>query len=219
MSSKISHHHAKDHTSDSKAASGGGSRWLNAHWLALFVLLVLATIIGADIYSENQDSQSQMKNKASLTLVPEGKKVSQDSVITMVVWVDSGNQPVNAVQANLIYPANKFGFVSVDSAGSAFEVEAQALGGGGVVNIARGHIGSVYGRQLVAKVNLKVKSNTGKAAVNFATGSAVIRTTDSVNILARVSGSNYRLVSLGSPFAPNQALALFSRMSLETFSN
>ena len=214
MSSKTSHHHAKVHHNGTDPASSKRSRWFRANKLTILILLIVAAITGGYIYYQDQNPPGKNGGSASLSLTANNKKVPKDHILTTAIWVDTGNQPVNAVQANLYYPNDKFGFVSIDSGGSAFEVEAQAIGGGGVIKIARGHIGSVYGRQLVAKVNLKAKANSGKAKLEFAKGSAVVRSTDNVDILGRTPSATFKLVTISqSPMAANQAFGWYAKLN------
>lgn len=133
---------------------------------------------------------------ASLYVNPSSQKVSQGDTVTLEVWVDAKNQPVNAVQANLTYPTNKFKFKNIDPNGSAFEIEAQATEKKGVIKIGRGHIGEVKGTQLVAKVNLTALSNTGSAAVHFTDGSAVVRATDNTDVLGSMAVEHLTLANL-----------------------
>ena len=132
-------------------------------------------------------------NQVSLSLEPASQKVPVGTVLTLSVWVDSYDQPVNAVQANLSYPADKYDFVNIDASLSAFGIEAQASGGNGSVNIARGQVGSISGHQLLAKINLLAKDNNGSSSVSFSGGSAVVRSTDNVNILNQTKGGRYTL--------------------------
>ena len=74
---------------------------------------------------------------ATLYLSPASGSVSKGSILTVSIRENSGNEPVNSVQANLSYPANLLDFVSINSS-SAWGVVAQNSGGSGSVQIARG---------------------------------------------------------------------------------
>jgi hypothetical protein len=130
---------------------------------------------------------------ATLYLTPSNQKVSAGKSLIMEVWMDAKNQPVNAVQANLIYPTDKFDYGGIDTNGSAFEIEAQSTGGNGQIKIARGHIGTLTGPQLVARVSLVTKAGQGNGSIDFAKGSAIVRSTDNANVLGSTDSGRYRL--------------------------
>ncbi len=109
---------------------------------------------------------------ASLALSPASVSAVVGSSFNVGIYVNTGGNPVNAVQANLTYPAAQLDYVSVTSS-SVFPIDAQSSGGGGNVNIARGAITPVSGNQLVATVRFKAKVASGTAAINFAGGSGV----------------------------------------------
>src|SRR6185312_11385019 len=84
------------------------------------------------------------------------------------------------------YPAGLVDFVSIDTTGTAFSVEAQSTGGSGTINIARGTCGgcaAVTGDQLVATINFKTKSTSGAAAVAFTSGTALVSSSSNQDIL------------------------------------
>jgi hypothetical protein len=185
--------------------------------LPIIVLLVVLVLIGlvAILHSNSkkEPSKSTTSSNASapniaanakLYLKPSSDSVAAGGTMTFEVWVDTGGNPVNAVQANLTYPADKYDFGSIDSKGSAFEVQAMSTGGNGKINIARGHIGDVKGPALVAKVNLVAKTSKGDAVVSFAEGSAVVRSTDHKDILKDKTGGSFKVSMGASPVAQKQ---------------
>jgi hypothetical protein len=177
--------------------------------LGLLVVLLLIGLAFVLMNKNNSDSEqnngsssnssADTSGEAKLYLKPSNQDVKAGSSITLEVWVDTGDKPVNAVQANLVYPVDKFDFHSIDAKGSAFEIQAMSTGGNGKVNIARGHIGDVKGPNLIAKVVLVAKSNKGDAQVSFVDGSAVVTSTDHKNILKDKTGGSFK-VSKGSSF-------------------
>ncbi len=119
-------------------------------------------------------------------LNPASSTFGQLTSFSVQVRENSGATSVNAVQANLSYNASLVDFVSVDTTGTAFSVEAQSTGGAGVINLARGTCGgcaAVTGDQLIATINFKTKSTSGAAAVNFTTGTALVSSTTNQDIL------------------------------------
>src|SRR5207245_2281 len=104
--------------------------------LSLLIFTVTFAAVGAGIVLYTQAAQNNKRVASSanavsgvkLLLVPSSQKVSASGIFTVGVWTDTVDQPVNAVQANLTYSPDKFDFVSIDPAGSAFEIEAQSTG-------------------------------------------------------------------------------------------
>lgn len=165
--------------------------WAQFSRSRLSVFLVALT--GVILFIAVQAIATPKNNTAILYINPDNVKIKAGKQVSLEIWMDAKSQPVNAVQANLTYPADKFEFGNIDTTGSAFEIEAESSGGDGQVKIARGHIGSVSGIQLVAKVNLIAKSGKGSSFVNFASGSAIVRSTDNANVLGSTGGGNYNL--------------------------
>lgn len=132
-----------------------------------------------------------MAGGAVLYLSPGSATVKAGSTLAVYIRVNSGSEPVNAVQANLTYPADRLEFKSISSAGSAFDISAEASGGGGSVRIARGSVNPVTGDKLVATVYFRVLASSGSGSIMFAGGSDVIRSTDNVSILAGKTGGTY----------------------------
>jgi hypothetical protein len=155
-----------------------------------------------------QSYASPHSRGVNLYLEPSSQKVSAGSTLSLQIWLDTKSEPVNAVQANLTYPVDKFNFESIDSTGSAFEVEAQSSGGNGIIKVARGHVGSITGVQLVATLNLKSLSSSGKASIDFASGSAAVRSTDNVNVLQSTTGSRFTISSLLGGSVSNSAFKI-----------
>jgi cytoskeletal protein RodZ len=182
----------------------------------LFGLLVVLLLIGlAFVLMDKNNSDSEQNNgngnenkstyssdgNAKLYLKPSNEQVNAGSSVTFEVWVDTGDKPVNAVQANLTYPVDKFDFSSISANGSAFEIQAVSTGANGKISIARGHIGDLKGPNLVAKVVLTAKSSKGDAQVSFAADSAVVTSTDHKNILKDKTGSTFKISKTLSPVA------------------
>lgn len=121
--------------------------------------------------------------QAVLSIEPVTQELEKNSSAAIKIYVDTAGADVNALQANLAYPADKLEFVSVDSSGSAFGIEAEASGGNGLVKIGRGSIEPKSGKLLVATVNFKAITGSGSAAISFSEGSSVLRSSDNIDIL------------------------------------
>jgi hypothetical protein len=185
--------------------------------IPILVVLVALVLIGvvALLQSNSKNEPSKSNNgsssssnnvvgSAKLYIKPANNSVATGGTMTFEVWVDTGGDPVNAVQANLTYPADKYDFSTIDSKDSAFEVQAMSTGGNGKINIARGHIGDIKGPALVAKVSLIAKSSKGDADVAFVAGSAVVRSTDQKDILKDKTGGTFKVSIGSSPVAQKQ---------------
>jgi hypothetical protein len=159
--------------------------------LGLFVALFAA--IG--VYAILQAGAAPKTTAAvTLSLSPSSGRFQTGQTVGMAVKLNTNGQAVNAVQANLSFPAEKFEFVRVDSTGSAFEIEAESVGATGSVKIARGSVNSITSADaLVATVYLRAVSAGRKVNVTFADTSMVIRTPDAMNILQKRSSGSYTI--------------------------
>jgi plastocyanin len=168
----------------------------------LLLLLLLVVVIALALHSSSSNKPANNQNgggstvssgkSGKLYLKPASASAHIGNSVTFEVWVDSGSQAVNAVQANLTYSSDKFDFNSIDSKGSAFEVQAMSTGGDGKISIARGHIGDLTGHVLVAKVVLVAKAKGG-ANISFAQGSALVTSKSHTDILSDKTGSTYTI--------------------------
>lgn len=136
----------------------------------------------------------------NLSLEPSDRKVVRGQTLTVRVWADSLNHPMGAVQARLMYPADKFEFVTVDTTASAFITETAAATADGTVLLSRSTPDGLTGRQFVAKVTFRAKSTAGSASLWFAEDSKVLRSTDQANILEETSGGQYVVSMIAPPF-------------------
>lgn len=130
----------------------------------------------------------------NLYLTPGSLTGGVGSNVSVSVRTNITSDTVNAVQANLAYPADKLDFVSINAASSPFNIQAESTGGGGTVRIARGIVGTgISGDRLIAVVTFKVKQNTGTAAIGFAGDSAIVSGTSNSNVLSGTTGTTVTL--------------------------
>ena len=125
----------------------------------------------------------------TIYLSPETRTLAINTTFTVQVRENSSTTSVNAVQANISYPASLVDFVSIDATGSAFPTEAQSSGGNGQVNIARGVIGDATGDQLVATITFRTKTTGGAANMAFTSGTALVSSTNNQDILPSLSAT------------------------------
>lgn len=138
----------------------------------------------------------------TLYLSPASKTVSQGTSFSLQIRENSDSDNVNAVQANLSYDANKLDFVGFDLVGTAFDVQLVKSGGGGSVSTSQiNTAGGKTGDQLVVTVTFKAKV-AGSTSISFASGSALVRTNDTQNILSGTSGATITITSIPSQTPP-----------------
>lgn len=174
-----------------KSNSAKPSFWHSPTHVFILIAILLVLFIAAAVVSRNQKAEAPAK--VSSTTSTAGLKLEADTTVadsenvTVSIWEDSGGESVNAVQANISYPADQLEFINYDSYKSPFEIEAQNSQLDGSIIIVRGHKGSLTGRQLVGKLNFKVKSGSnGQAKLEFTKGTALISSKTNKDI----SGSN-----------------------------
>lgn len=138
----------------------------------------------------------------SLYISPATATVAQNATVAVAVRLNTGGEPINAVQADLNYDQAQLQFVSIDANGSAFGVTAPSNGGNGKVSIARGNIGEVTGDVLVATVSFKAVAAAGTNEVTFADSSQVVRSTDNINVLTGTVGGKFTLKAAGGGTQP-----------------
>jgi hypothetical protein len=168
-----------------------------AHLLLLAVVFIILVISGIYLQQHRPaevtapvktDSVSQTLSMTASSQDPQAGEAVQVSV-----WEDSGDQAVNAVQATINYPTDKFEFVSLDSKGGAFEVQAQGTNDKGKIVIARGHKGNLVGKQLVAKINLKTKNSSGYANLTFGQDTHLVSAETNQDILKQSSDITFNI--------------------------
>lgn len=141
-----------------------------------------------------------LASAATINLAPNISSVSKGSIVSVGIYENSGGEPVNAARATLSYPANLLDFVSVSNS-SAFSIVAANSGGGGTVQVDRGALPAVTGRQLIATVNFRAKTDVGSAAITVTSGSVLSANTNG-ETLTGSTGANITLKAVPPPPAP-----------------
>ena len=162
-------------------------------YLIIFITSLLATNLFAI-------SVARVYAAGNFYLSPASKSVSQGASFAVAIRVNSSS-PINAVQANLSYPADKLNFVSISSAGSAFALQVESSAGNGSVRIARGLIGTTSGDKLIATVTFRAKVNSGSAVVSFAGGTQAVNSSGGAVVTAS-SGGTYTFTNPPPPPPP-----------------
>lgn len=164
--------------------------------LSVFVLISIPLTAFAAMQDRRQVTKAAA-GTATMSLSPASKTLNQGESFTVQIREDSGTEPVNAVQANLTYDANMLDFVSIDDAGTAFGFPLDESGGGGSVKIARMSIPDPQtGDQLIVTVTFTAKTTPGATTIDFASGTAIVRSTDNVDILGSTTPGTY---TIGDP--------------------
>lgn len=181
----------------------GGSRLpiadklFSANRFGPLVFLLVFGLAGVAFVYSSSAAPSQKGGPGSSTgismyITPSKQQLNRDSLIANV-WVDSRNEPVNAVQAIINYPADKLIYVSSNSDSSQFTIQAETANTEGRLVIARGSTVPLTGDQLVATVVFKPTDSTGKAALNFDAASQLLSSNTNQNVLGQTVGGQYTL--------------------------
>ena len=139
---------------------------------------------------------------ATLYLNPASGSVKNGNTIILGVYVNSGSEPINAVQANLTYSTSQLTYIGYSSS-SAFSIEAENPSGNtGALRFARGTTTPKTGVQQVVSVTFRAAASSGTAAVNFSSSSAVLSSNSNTDILSTTTGGQYVLSPSSSTSPP-----------------
>jgi len=161
---------------------------------ALFIVIFAA--IGAYIFVV-----SRAAGNATFTLSPASSSPSLGSTLTITIQENSSTESVNAIEADLTYDQAKLQYVSINTGAGSFSLVGQATGGSGTVKIGVASSSTVTGSQTVATVTFNT-IGVGTAAVSFAGTSAIIRASDTTNILGTSTGGSYTIADKQAPTVP-----------------
>ncbi len=156
-------------------------------FIAVFVFVGTVTIL----QTRSTPKGTQNTGTARLFLSPAKQTSSVGDILIITINEDSLNNQINAIQANLRYDSTALEFLSFDNTSSAFDLEAQSGASNGLVTIARAHVSSLTGQQLVTKVSFKVLKKYKRSTVDFVSGSAIVNSTDNTSILGNSVGGIY----------------------------
>ncbi len=132
-------------------------------------ILIAVLVLGASSLS----TASSVNAGGSLYLSPSGASVASGSSISLYVRVNA-TSAVDAVQANLSYPADKLTFLS-SYGGGAFEIQAENSGGNGSIRIGRGTLSAKSGDNLIATISFRAVPSSGSASIGFTAGSEAVK--------------------------------------------
>ncbi len=154
----------------------------------IFTLLLLAGI--------SFIAPSSILAASSLSFSPSSGTINRDATLRVSVYVNTGTEKANALQADVAYPLDKLQFLSISTSGTALTIFAEKSASGGVVHLAGGSPSpGISGNKLIATITFKVLAETGTAGLSFTNDSAVLRDSDNANILTAKGAGNYTLAS------------------------
>ncbi len=106
---------------------------------------------------------------AKFSLSPASGSFKKGASFSVTIY-ETSSDPVNAVEADLIYDQSKLQFNSIDTSHSAFDIGAVSSGGSGSVKIARANTTSssgLTGSQVVASVKFTALVGSGTTSITF----------------------------------------------------
>lgn len=138
-------------------------------------------------------------------LTPASSTVVTNTAFNVEIRENSGAATVNAVQANLTYPASSLDVIGINTSSGAFSLVAESSAINGVINIGLG-IGAgtqpKTGDQPVATIQFKSKTAIGVSNVAFAAGTAILDSTTNSDILGTLTNAS------GGAYTINEAPAV-----------
>jgi hypothetical protein len=111
---------------------------------------------------------------ASISLTASKSTVASGATVIIAIYVNGGGANVNAVQADLSYPASRLQYVGFSATGSAFEIAASNGGGDGTASLARGTLSPVNGSALLGTVTFRALVGSGSASIGVAGSSSLV---------------------------------------------
>ncbi len=193
--------HEAEHHHQRQRSLLGGKRRFNVTSVAILAV-VLATAGLYFVYKAKAASDT-------LSLVPGSASNQAESLgapFTVTIHENSNTDAINAVQADLTYDQTKLHCDSVDHTTSAFALQAQEICANGTINIARASAGTsgpltLTGDQIVAIIHF-TPIGTGNTSIAFATTSAIVRASDTVNVLGATNPGTYTITDTTPPSVP-----------------
>lgn len=102
--------------------------------------------------------------------------------VTVEVFIDS-NTEVNAAQIKILYPENKFTYLSTDSSNSKFSIKAEESQSQGSITVARGNIQALKGKELFTTIIFTAKKGASLSDLRYEPNDSLVMSKDNVNIL------------------------------------
>lgn len=173
------------HRVSSKSRARGRRKSSSTLLYGIFLAFALVLLVGVGILvKKNQnDTSSSGVAVARMTLESDTTPVKSGDVVVVKIYADSGTTDVNAVRAVVAYPSDVLELTDISDADSAYPVKAYQLNEDGEIEVVRGVIGGVQGKQLVAVLSFTAKQ-AGDAEISFdQANAALVDSTTNKNIL------------------------------------
>jgi chitodextrinase len=167
------------------------------------LLLVVAAVVASSAYVVAHIYAAS----GIISLSSNVASVNIGDMVSVSVHENSGTDPVNSVQANVGFDATRLQYVGVDDTGSGFGLIAKTTNNNGFIELTRavqGGTASVTGNQLVSTIMYRAIA-AGSVPLSFTAGTVLVRTSDTVDILAVKNGLTLNLLDLSAPTQPTGA--------------
>lgn len=142
----------------------------NAKYLAITLIFAFtASLILAPTFAARGGVGKKSKQPSvGIYVTSNSNSVKNGGLLTVDIWTNSLDEQVNAVQAEVSYPASQLEVVDINSTDSAFSISAQEIAQNGLIKLARGANPPVNGTSKVASVTFRAIGSNGKANISAA---------------------------------------------------
>ncbi len=169
--------------------------------LGISVVLLIVTalvVVGVGAYyfvdKENNTSSSETNSElVRMYMAPATPEVSDGSVFTLEILIDTQDQSINAAQANIIYDNNSLEFVGIDSTNGVLDMKLIEKEEDGQIEIVHGTAQSFGGEGLLARISFRAKAGSGSSVVSFSNGTGMASSDTNEDILQQSFGATISL--------------------------
>lgn len=158
--------------------------------VVLAISMVASGIMGLTVQAAGNDT---------MYIIPKSGAYAVGQNVVVELRANSNSEQVNAVQFEMGYSSN-MQFISIETTGSAYNVDAQKNHVNGKVVVARGSTTPLTGDKLVAIVNLRVMA-TGTGNLQTLNSSVLVNSAENKNIVDTRSGGTLQFNPISSPSA------------------
>jgi hypothetical protein len=136
---------------------------------------------------------------ATYSFSPATASVVKDQTLSITLNVTSST-PINAVQAYMTYNEDNMQFISFNTSGTSFEIDADTSESNGTIRISRGTVTPVTGTKKVVTINFKALITSGSAGLDFDDANThIVSSADSSETWdGNYSGGNYSFAAPSS---------------------
>jgi hypothetical protein len=181
------------------AVQSGRNRFVGLAVLVAAILVAISVgLLSYHRYDINNSIPAVSDGRGILYLRPVNTtNLKAGSTVSVAVYENSGTVPVDVVQSDIQYPADKLQIMSVDTASSFPSAAATDIATPGLVRLARAievNTPSVQGARPVATLQFKVLQATAPIELDIDQASSLlVRSSDSTNILPSTGSSTFEL--------------------------